>query len=87
MNTTFWKKDFLSGGGIDLYRFFSQLKSIYQKQDAVPFEPERTPFSCSLEANLSYIRTAFSDSADLTVRELKLSGLNIAVISIDNMVD
>ncbi len=70
-----------------MYEFIRDLKDIYTHSQEKPYVQKKTVLSESLEENISYFRTAFSDSADLTVREISLSGINGAVISIDNMID
>lgn len=70
-----------------MYKFVKDLKDIYTHSPQQPYIQKYTPLACSLNANLNYFKTAFSDSADLTIREIRLSGINAAVISIDNMID
>ena len=70
-----------------MYEFVRDLKDIYTHSQQKPYVQKKTLLSKSLSENISYFRTAFSDSTDLTVREISLSGISGAVISIDNMTD
>ena len=70
-----------------MYEFVRDLKDIYTHSRQKPYVQKKTMLSKSLCENISYFKTAFSDSADLTVREISLSGISGAVISIDNMTD
>ncbi len=70
-----------------MYEFIRDLKKIYTHARQQPYVPMQTPLSSALDENIGYFRKAFSDSADLTIRELCLSGIRVGVISIDNMID
>ena len=70
-----------------MYEFVRDLKDIYTHSQQKPYIQKHTQLSDSLEENINYFRTSFSDSSDLTVREISLSGISGAVISIDNMID
>ncbi len=70
-----------------MYQFVRDLQEIYTHSQGEPYQAKHTPLSNSLEANINYLKASFSESADLTVREIRLSGINAAVISIDNMID
>lgn len=70
-----------------MYKLIRDIEKIYAHEPQKPYEQSFTPLSISLCSNLDTIRTRFGDSADLTVRDIRLSGINAAVISIDNMTD
>ena len=70
-----------------MYKLIRDIGKIYTHEPQKPYEQKYTPLSVALCSNLDTIRTQFCESADLTVRDIRLSGINAAVISIDNMID
>ena len=70
-----------------LYEFIRDLKDIYTHSEPKPYIQTYTAISGILSDDMNYLRGRFCHSADLTVREIRLSGINAAVISIDNMID
>ena len=70
-----------------MYRLIDDIGKIYRHEPQPPYEQKNTPLSPALCMNLDTIRKNFGESADLAVRDIKLSGINAAVISIDNMID
>ena len=70
-----------------MFRFIRNLINIYRPQKMEGFKETTTLLSPSLDSNLSYLRTTFSETADLTIREIHLSNHRAAVITIDNMID
>ena len=70
-----------------MYRFIQSVIDIYSKKQTVPVGRLHTPVTASLDETLSRLRADFGSSADLTIRELNISGIRAAVITIDNMTD
>ena len=70
-----------------MYRLINEIRKIYSDKTQTPYIQTRTLCSLSIDENISYLRNAFQNSADLTIRELRLSGIKAAVITIDNMID
>ncbi len=72
---------------IKMYRFIQSVIDIYSKKQTVPVGRLHTSVTASLDETLSRLRADFGSSADLTIRELNISGIRAAVITIDNMTD
>ncbi len=70
-----------------MFRLIQDLARIYSPRSPKPFVEPNTALSRTLNENLHYLRSAFHNSADLTIREIRPSGHGAAVISIDNMID
>ena len=70
-----------------MYQFIRDLKEIYTHQPNLPYTEKQTPVSLSLQSNIDYLKIRYENSPDLTVRKIRLNGINAAVINIDNMVD
>ena len=70
-----------------MYQFIRELKNMYTHHPTAPYIPSQTPTAVSLSSNIAYLKAIFDSSSDLTIREIRLNGINAAVISIDNMVD
>lgn len=69
-----------------MYEFVRDIKRVYKRKNLPQNIDKKTLLNDSLKSNLEYIKRQFHNSADLTIHEMKLSGINAAVISIDNMV-
>lgn len=59
----------------------------YKKEPQQGYSRASTPLPSSLDDAINRLKQDFSDSADLTVRALSLSGHPSALITIDNMID
>ena len=70
-----------------MYPVLQRLRQLYAKVPQSGFHDSNTPIAVSLEDNLRYLRSSFQGSADLTLRSIRLTELNAAVITIDNMID
>ena len=70
-----------------MYQFIKDLKKAYTPSAHPPYRQKNTPLSLSLRSNIEYFRIQYQNSSDLTVREMRLNGINAAVIAIDNMTD
>ena len=70
-----------------MFPFFKKISDIYSHEPQSPYSMTFTPLDVSLDRNISYLKGAFQESADLTIREIRPNGMNAAVISIDNMID
>ena len=70
-----------------MFGFIKDIKAIYSKSQYHPTEQKTTALYDAIDANIEHLRVSFSNSADLTIRRIKLSGLKAAVVSIDNMID
>ncbi|MGN0470982.1 MAG: spore germination protein [Acutalibacteraceae bacterium] len=70
-----------------MYKFVKELKDIYTHKPRGGFKESETPLDVSMKKNLEYIKSRFENSADLTIHEMKLSGIDTAVITIEGMVN
>ena len=70
-----------------MYKFVKELKDIYTHKATGGFKESETPLDVSMAKNLEYIKNRFENSADLTIHEMKLSGIDTAVITIEGMVN
>ena len=70
-----------------MFPLIKELIRIYSPHTPLPYIEPHTALTGSLQDDLQFLRQAFGDSADLTIRELILSGTEAALISIDNMID
>lgn len=70
-----------------LYKFVRELKNIYTHKPNKGFYETNTPLNTSLKLNLDRLKNSFQNSADLTIHEMTLSGMDAAVITIEGMVN
>ncbi len=70
-----------------MYEFINVIKSVYTKKSQKNTDVKKTYLNSSLASNIEYIRRSFHNAADLTVHEMELTGINAAVISIDNLIN
>lgn len=70
-----------------MYKFIKNIIEMYSQKPQKGYVQTFKKLSSSLAENLSALRTVFNQSADLTIRELSISGIPAAVITIDNMID
>lgn len=70
-----------------MYQFINELREIYTHRLTPPYMEKQTPVSLSLKSNIEYLKIRYENSPDLTIREMRLNGINAAIINIDNMVD
>lgn len=73
--------------GVVLFQLINDLIHIYSPHIPQPYVEPHTVLTGSLSEELLFLRQAFQESADLTIREFCLSGRRAAVVSIDNMID
>lgn len=71
-----------------MFRFLKNKFHAYNRtqQENLP-APKDTPLSTSLLDNLVYFRKEFDGSADLTIREIEVTGTKAAIITIEGMVN
>lgn len=69
-----------------MYEFIKSIKDIYKQKSHTVNEKTTTRLNKNLTSNLDYIRRSFNNAADLTIHEMQLTGINAAVISIDNLI-
>ena len=69
-----------------MYDFINIIKDIYTQKTGEKNAVSKTILNSSLKSNLDYIRRDFNNAADLTIHEMSLSGIDSAVISIDNLI-
>lgn len=70
-----------------MFRFIKDIVSIYSKTSPQPYIETATPLSGDVDNDTAYLQGSFHNSADLTIREIKPSGIKAALVSIDNMID
>ncbi len=70
-----------------MYEFIRELKKMYAPEKKREIQSKPHEITHSLKYNIGYIRRLFRDSPDLTIHEIKLSGTDAAVISIDNLIN
>lgn len=71
-----------------MFKFIREFMNIYtSKKKDNPKKEEKHFLSKSLLANLSYFRKEFGGSADLTIREMELAGLDAALITMEGMIN
>lgn len=71
-----------------MFRFIRELQKIYKGAEPnKEYEAPSAPLALSLDVTLTQLRRDFQDSADLTIRKIRLSSCQAAVVTIDNMID
>lgn len=70
-----------------MFRLLYDIKKLCTPAEGGGYKKSAVPCFSELDRNISYLRLSFGDSADLTVRELDISGVRGAVVTIDNMTD
>lgn len=67
--------------------FIAYLKEVYSDKPKKPSVPPVRFFSASLTENVEFFKREFDESADLSVRYIRISDIDAAVITIGGMVD
>ncbi len=70
---------------------FDRFKNFFYLCNKPPYkkniEQNQVPLSKSLKKNISYFKNEFHESADLTIRNIKIGNICAAIITIEGMIN
>ncbi len=72
-----------------MFNILKKLSLQYKDTDENNYKKEKKKqsLSASLEKNIDYFKNSFDNSSDLTIRQIKISGTNAAIITIEGMIN